>query len=129
MAGAAFPAWVHVIGDGYGAGQDIDVARTTFDDGFVQQVKRFTAAQETRALEIVIDSDAGYVRFRAWARERAHAWFAFTDPEDGVTREARVRGGAGGIEYRARVSAAGVRSWEASLTLEGLWARTVGGGA
>ena len=126
MAGAAFPAWVHVIGDGYAGGQDIDVARTTFDDGFVQQVKRFTAAQETRALEIVIDSDAGYVRFRAWARARAHAWFAWTDPEDGVTREARVRGGAGGIEYRASVSG-GVRSWEASLTLEGLWARTVEG--
>ena len=68
MAGAAFPAWVHVIGDGYAGGQDIDVARTTFDDGFVQQVKRFTAAQETRALEIAIDSDAGYVRFRTWAR-------------------------------------------------------------
>ena len=92
MAGAAFPAWVHVIGDGYAAGQDIDVARTTFDDGFVRQVKRFTAAQETRALEIVIGPDAGYLRFRAWARERAHAWFAWTDPEDGVTRECRVRG-------------------------------------
>ena len=52
MAGAVFPAWVRVIGDGYAGGQDIDVARTAFDDGFVQQVRRFTAALETRALGV-----------------------------------------------------------------------------
>ena len=72
-------------------------------------------------------SDGDLTRFRAWAAD-AHRWFAWTDPEDGIAREVRVRGGAGAIQYRARVRG-GRRSWELSCELEGYIDRIIATGA
>ena len=101
-----------------GLGQDTDVERTPFDDGMVRQEKRYTAA--------LLESDADLVRFRTWARQHAHTWFAWQDPEDGTVRNARVRGGAGGIAYTARVTGDQRRMWELSYELEGMAADTTG---
>lgn len=114
----AWPAHARVLGDGYGLGQDSDVERTAFDDGAVRQEKRFTSPLETRRVQGYLDSDADLARFRAWAQEAAHAWFDWRDTEDGVTRRVRVRGGAGGIRYTARVRGGG-RTWDFQLELEG----------
>ena len=115
---AAWPDYAHVRADGYAAVQDSDVARTPFDDGLVRQEKRYSAALSVRRITAHLDDDAAYLRFRDWAREHAHRWFAWTDPEDGITREVRVRAGAGGISVRARVRG-NRRAWEAGLELEG----------
>ncbi len=121
---AAWPDYARIAADGYGAGQDGDIARTPFADGLVRQEKRFTAALSVRLITAYLADDDAYVRFRTWATEDAHRWFAWADPEDGLAREVRVRGGAGGIQYRARVRG-GRRSWELTCELEGYMSRTI----
>lgn len=115
----AWPAYANVEAPGYRLGQDNDVERTPLDDGFVRQELRYRSAQRTRQLRGWLKSDADLVRFRTWAAANAHLWFDWTDTEDGQMRQARVRGGAGGIRYTARVRD-GVRTWDFELTLEGL---------
>lgn len=114
----AWPDYAYVEADGYGLGRDNDVERSEFDDGLIRQEKRFSAALRTRELRGWLASDADLVRFEAWAEGNAHSWFDWRDTEDGTLRRARVRGGAGGIRYAARVRD-GVRTWDFELTLEG----------
>ena len=66
--------------------------------------------------------------FAAWAAEDAHRWFAWADPEDGLAREVRVRGGAGGIQYQA-LGAGSRRRWVLTCELEGYMSRTIETGA
>lgn len=101
-------------------GQDEDVARDEFDDGFVQQERRYTSAMRTRTFECWLASDADLVKFRAWAAANAHTWFTFRDPDDGVARQASVRGGAGAIRYVGRIEPNGERTWDFQVELEGL---------
>ena len=123
-AGAAWPGWARVEADGYAIAQDPDTARTAFDDGMVRQERRYTAALAVRRVTAWLEDDDALVRFRAWAAAHAHRWFAWTDPEDGRAREVRVRGGAGGIVYRARAGG-GRRGWTLACEIEGDPARTI----
>ena len=115
---AAFPAYANVTADGYRLGRDSDVERSEFDDGLIRQEKRFAGALRTRGVRGWLASDEDQVRFAAWAEANAHAWFDWRDSEDGTVRQARVRGGAAGIDSTARVRD-GVRTWDFELTLEG----------
>lgn len=101
-------------------GQDRDVARDEFDDGFVAQERRYTSALRTRRVECWLGSDAALVTFRAWVAARAHTWFTWRDPDDGMARRVRVRGGAGAIRYEGRIDPGGQRTWDFSVELEGL---------
>ncbi len=121
---AAWPEYAAVAADGYSAGQDGDVARTPFADGLMRQEKRFTAALSVRRLTAYLADDDAYVRFRTWATEDAHRWFAWADPEDGLVREVRVRGGAGGIQYQA-LGTGSRRRWVLTCELEGYMSRTI----
>lgn len=114
----AFPSYANVEADGYALGRDADVERTEYDDGLIVQEKRFASALRTRDLRGWLASDADQVRFEEWAEANAHTWFDYRDAEDGVSRRVRVRGGAGGIRYAARVRD-GARTWDFELTLEG----------
>ena len=125
---AVWPSYVRVEADGHGLQAQPDVARTPFDDGLVRQEKRFSSALTVRRITGWLASDGDLVRFREWAREHAHTWFAWTDPEDGITREVRVRGGAGAIACTARVRS-GTRTWTVTAELEGLSGRTIDTGA
>ena len=125
---AAWPDYAAIVADGYGTRQDADIARTPFDDGLVRQEKRYTAALTARRITAHLAGDEDYGRFRQWAARHAHRWFAWTDPEDGVAREVRVRGGAGAIQYRARVRG-GRRRWELTCELEGYMGHTIETGA
>lgn len=115
-----WPDYVAVEADGYAVRDDADVGRTPFDDGLVRQEKRYTSAMTALEITALIASDADYRRFRAWAGDCAHCWFTWTAPESGALYQVRVRAGAGGIDYSARVGGDGRRSWEATLTLEGV---------
>ncbi|MCY4548116.1 MAG: hypothetical protein OXC28_07100 [Defluviicoccus sp.] len=114
-----FPGWARIEADGYAVAPDPDVERTALEDGLVRQERRYSSAMTVRSIRGFVESDADYVRFRAWAAREAHAWFDWTDPEDGVVRPVRVRGGAGGIRYTARARD-GARSWDFEMQLEGL---------
>ena len=119
-AGLVWPDYVAVDADGYGVRDGNDVERTPFDDGLIRQERRYASAMTALALTVLISGDADYSRFRAWAGDCAHRWFAWTAPETGTLHQVRVRDGAGGIDYTARVGGDGRRSWEATLTLEGV---------
>ncbi len=115
---SVWPAHARILADGYALAQDPDVRRTAFDDGMIRQEKRYRSALEVRRIVAWLATDADLAQFRAWARASAHTWFAWTD-EAGVARRVRVRGGAGGISYTARIGPDRRRSWEAALELEG----------
>ena len=115
---AAWPAAdAPILAGGYTLGQDPDVARTPWDDGMVRQERRYSAALTVRQVTALLADDAALARFRVWARAHAHGWFSWPD-DDGVSRQARVRGGAGGIRYVAHVRG-GLRHWEARCEIEG----------
>lgn len=118
MAAPAWPDYAAVEADGMALGADPDTLRTPWDDGASRQARVRTAALRTRAITVHLASDADAARFRAWLAAHAHTWFAWTDPEDGVTRQARVRDGLAGAPRVADVSG-GVRRWTARLVLEG----------
>ena len=120
MSALVWPSYAAVEADGYGVADDNNVDRTAFDDGLIRQERRYASALTAIALTALLANDADYRRFRAWARDCAHRWFAWTAPESGIVHRARVRGGAGGIAYTARIGGNGRRSWEATLDLEGV---------
>ena len=120
-----WPDYAAVEASGYGVARDSDVQRTPWEDGAARQSKTATAAFTVRKIKVHLASDADHVRFRAWTAANAHAWFTWRDPDDGMRRRARVRGGDGGIDDIAIVSAAGTRRWEATMELEGLWSDVV----
>ena len=119
MSALVWPAYAAIEADGYAVAGDRDVDRTPFDDGLVRQERRYASAMVALDIRALIAGDADLARFRAWARACAHRWFAWIAPETGAPHQVRVRGGAGGIEYTARIGPDGRRSWEAALTLEG----------
>ena len=120
MSALVWPAYAAIEADGYAVAGDRDVDRTPFDDGLVRQERRYASAMVALDIRALIAGDADLARFRSWAAENAHRWFAWIAPETGAAHQVRVRGGAGGIEYTARIGPDGRRSWEAVLTLEGV---------
>ena len=120
MSALVWPDYVTVEADGYSVLDDTNVARTPFDDGLIRQAPRYSSAMTALSITALLASDADYARFRAWAAGCAHRWFAWTAPETGTVHQVRVRGGAGGIDYTARIGGDARRSWEATLTLEGV---------
>ena len=121
----SWPAYASVAAADYEVRSDPDVRRTALEDGAVRQERTATAALTRRLVKVHLSSDADRIRFQAWAAANAHTWTEWTDPDDGVGRRVRVRGGVGAISYRAVVSRAGQRRWEATLELEGLWSDVV----
>jgi len=103
--------------------------RTTFDDGSVRQVRRFSRARARRRIvawltgstenAIARTADEDLARFRAWAAACAHRRFAFPD-ETGSTIDVRVIGGEAGLLYSAQVSPAAARIWRIETELETL---------
>ena len=120
MTTLVWPDYVAVEADGYAVADDNDVERTAFDDGLIRQERRYASALTSLSITVLMANDADYRRFRAWAGDCAHRWFAWTAPESGTVHRVRVRGGTGGIEYAARIGGDARRSWEATLTLEGV---------
>ena len=108
--GLVWPSYAAVEADGYGVTDDNDVDRTPFDDGLIRQERRYASALTALSITALLANDGDYRRFRAWAGGCAHRWFAWTAPESGSVHQVRVRGGAGGIEYTARVGGDGRRT-------------------
>ncbi|WP_420585837.1 hypothetical protein [Ruegeria sp.] len=113
-----WPDYAPIVADDQVLGQDVDVERTPFDDGLIRQERRFSSALLTWGVTALLDDDDALARFRAWAAREAHLWFDWTDTSSGARRRVRVRSGAGGINYTARVHG-NLRRWEAVMTLEG----------
>ena len=114
----AWPDYAKVIAGGNVHGQDSDVERTAFDDGYVRQELRYRGALATRQITAILDNDADWQRFITWAETNAHAYFDWPNPAAAGSIQRRVRGGVGGIEFTDRVDS-GRRTWELTCVIEG----------
>lgn len=117
---AAWPDYLRIEARGLAQRQDSDVERSTFDDGLVRQARRRSAALDVRSVTVTVQTQIDYARARAWLRDHAAGWFAWRDPDDGVLRRARVRGGAAGVAWTFRPGRSGAGTWEGRMEIEGL---------
>ena len=115
---AVWPDYARIVAPGYGLGVANDVERTPWDDGYVRQARIYTETQDRREVRAIVPS-ANVVTFRTWLKANAHAFFAWTDPQDGTSRQARVVGGYGGVSLIQTAVAGSAPIWEARFTLEG----------
>lgn len=96
-----------------------DVLRSQFDDGAVRQARAFTSRTMRRRIGARIPSGRG-ADWLAWVGAHAHAYFAWTDPIDGLVYNVRVVGGAAGVRTSAgRAGSGRAPHWIARLELEG----------
>ena len=110
-------------GEGYGVRDDPTVDRTPFDDGLIRQERRYSSAMTALATTVLIESDADYRRFRAWAREahrgqNAHRWLPGRRRRASAVHQATwSRDGAGGIEPDGAAATAGARGRQRASAL------------
>ncbi len=115
---SVWPDYAKIEADSYRVAYGTHVLRTGFDDGFVRQERLAGQPLVLRHLHAMLDGDQAMNDFRTWAETYAHSWFAFIDPEDGIARQVRVRGGLGGMDFHL-TSRGRVRRWSVKLALEG----------
>lgn len=103
----------------YGERPESAVLRTEMESGFAKQAKIRSKVPVFRPA--VIDySNTEYSQFKTWFKDtlaRGTNWFAWTDPQDGVSKQARIVRG----EYEARSyfkTEGETLSWEVSFLLE-----------
>ena len=98
-----------------------NVDRTPFDDGLVRQERRYASALTALSITALLASDADYAALPRVGRLTARtAGLHGRRLRPARVHQVRVRGGAGGIEYTARVGGDGRRAWEAALVIEGV---------
>ena len=106
--------------EGYVDHDEPNVRRTPLEDGAIAQHRITTSPFRVRRAEIFVYEE-NVTAFRAWIRAWGHTWFNWTDSHDGVSREARIRGGAGTVQLQ-RVAGRflnGQRYRTAQVELEG----------
>lgn len=93
---ATFPTYVFLLKDGFGQKRASAVQRTSFEDGFAKQRKRWSRVLVERSVTYGTHTKADYQSFIAWFNtsiNRGADWFDWTDPVDGVVKTARIKGG------------------------------------
>lgn len=88
-----------VLRDGHTESFAPNVRRTDFADGAIAQRRQTTNSWMVRSFTIVV-LQSNLAAFQTWLHENGHKDFNFRD-WDGTTRDARLRGGAGGISLEA----------------------------
>jgi len=92
MADESWPSSLcMILRDGYTETVEPNVRRTEMEDGAIAQAKRSGRDFLIRRFTVLV-KDADAAAFRAWLSRNSNVWFNFTDL-DGMTREARLRGG------------------------------------
>ena len=118
---ATFPTnLAMLLADGYGEEPGAGVERTPMSDGLVKQARTTARELVARPARFLIRSKADYLAFYDWHETtigRA-GWFDWTDPVDGLTKQARIVGGK--VSYRAVRKNA--ERWIASCSIE-TWGR------
>ena len=95
------------------------VRRTEMDDGFVKQREAATRQMVEHPVRLRMTA-AEYGQWKTWYRDTVDhgtAWFDWTDPGDGATKEALIRGGQFSARSRRAEPGAAIE-WEVSMTLE-----------
>lgn len=101
MATVDFPGedTCRILREGYTETMDPNVRRTEFQDGSIaQKISRSRNVMVRRFTIIVRDEDM--TTMREWLVDHGHDYFDFTDI-DQTTRECRIRGGVGAVQFEA----------------------------
>ena len=118
MAGI-WPDYVRIVAAELSSSADPAPEPARFDDGSLRRPRGPEDPLEVRRVTVAFDSDADADAFRTWLRDFAAKWFAWADPADGILREARVRGGAGGVEWTHRTTSGRTVVRGARMEIEG----------
>ena len=116
---AVFPALGKLRLEGYGEQPESAVLRTEMESGPPKQAQVRSRVMVTRPVTMQYNA-ADYGSFKTWFRDdiaRGADWFDWTDPVDGVIKQARIAGG----EYSAvpfTESQGGPLLWDVSFQLE-----------
>ncbi|MBV6304941.1 hypothetical protein KVP10_08575 [Candidimonas humi] len=94
---ATFPDYATILLDGFDKQADYGVLRTDMDGGIAKQRARYSLPIVTRNAQILVESVEDKNGFDAWVKTDLFGgagWFDWTDPLDGVTKQARIVKGA-----------------------------------
>ncbi len=114
----AFPTNGELLFDGYGEQPERAVIRTDMEAGPPKQAMIRQRQNIARPVAYRFSS-ANYAAFKVWFRDqiaRGASWFDWTDPLDGVVRQARMQNG----EFRAQMvnNGTGAPDWDVFFSLE-----------
>lgn len=93
---AAFPSYACILLADYTEETDYGVLRTEMDGGIARQRARWTKPIRRRKCQIKVSSIADKINFDSWVLDDLNggvSWFDYTDPLDGLTKQARIVGG------------------------------------
>jgi len=115
---ATWPAYAAILLDGFKLQRESALERTQMESGPPKQTRTKSRVMVARPATARFDSRADYLNFLAWFTSDIHRgadWFTWTDPVDGATKQARIRGGQ--LDEEAPFAhLAG--AWRVRLTLE-----------
>lgn len=116
---AAFPSYLVLTPDNFSEQPQPAVWRTEMEGGMPKQLKRHTRVLVERPVLYLAVSKANYLSFLTFVRTTINNgtdWFDWTDPVDGLTKLARIKGGK--YEARPWEGIQTLERWEISMTLE-----------
>lgn len=93
---ASLPTYACVLLEGYQETPDFGVLRTDMDNSIAKQRPRRSLPIVTRTVKIKVDDKVRKAEFDEWFAEDLNggtAFFEYTDPLDGVLKQARFVGG------------------------------------
>ncbi len=97
MAMTVFPSYARLLMEGFLRHRDPNVDRTDMESGPAKQAPRASKGMVTDTCTYGFDTKQQYLDFIAWWEvdlARGAKWFLWTDPVDGLTKKARIPGGA-----------------------------------
>lgn len=113
----AFPSYAKHLFEGFGEQPQPIVQRTEMESGPAKQLLVGSRQMIRRPVTYKLSSKADYLAFKAWVKGEAaygNNWFDWTDPVDGVVKQARIVDGK--VEYAPLNKA--LFKWTAAFTLE-----------
>lgn len=115
MADITFPSYNRVLSWAEAPNQN-SVLRTPMEDGTPKQARRFARNYAIYTMSILM-SDAEYTAFKSWFltdAEHGAKDFNFADPQTGVVKDFRLRGG----QFNARPINQRQTYWNVSVEME-----------
>jgi hypothetical protein len=114
---AAFPhSYAKILAEGYEKSRPSAVIRTEMEDGMVKQLRSKARVLVKRNMTVGLASLANYQSFVTWFQtdiDYGAQWFDFTDPEDNVTKDARIVS-----QLNAERPLVGTGHWRVSMVIE-----------
>jgi hypothetical protein len=92
----AFPTYAKLLHEPYRVQREPAVLRTDMESGPPKQAKLKSRVMVTRELAYAFGSITDYTNFLTWFKtdiNRGASWFDWTDPVDGVVKQARIVAG------------------------------------